>query len=303
MNIPKSTPTAPPTGGSISFPWKHRLQYKSGKIDEAFAEVATPEKVKAGFTFYNKETAEIVRLNEFDAIVVRVMAGVSGTTMSGEKYVGWFSNLVDDTRTDVIQVRVQGVERVQASGLYSEIKNDLPQGVGFCQYLICYIPSIKETVALQLTVGLSHHLRACIASATNSPIKKVNLFGLCSLSSQYWGFSFAGGFKKTDKDGAIYSGKGQMYFMPECSAFTINKNDQTKDWFTHLDKVSDECAKYVSETQAKLASSTKEPMSAIKEALINTAVAIENVRTDTQYFPTDPPFMQPREADFSDLPF
>ena len=249
-------PTAPPTGNSFSTPWDYRLQFKSGKVAEVFAAQATPDQVKAGFSYYDKDAGQNFKLESFTCIVVKVLAGVSGVTKDGDHYQNWYSNLVNDTRTDVLQVRVQGSDKIQYQGLYSQFKDQLPQGVGFSLVFLIYCLENKKYFALSLPVGLQEHLKNVIATTTHSKASKVSLFGLCDLSSQYWGFRFTGNMIKVNKEGQPYAGKGEMYFMPECSCFTINKKPETADWFELLSAANEAANEYVSKSQDNIWKST-----------------------------------------------
>lgn len=249
---PFEQPTAPPPTAGFERPWDIRVNYKSGKVQEAFAAMATPEQVKAGFSYYNSDTKETVSLVQFDAIVIASLSAVAGTTRDGDKYYGWYSNPVRDTRTDVLAVRMQGIDRPQYVGLYADIKEHFPQGVSYVQVLLCYVPQIKQVIHLTLTVGLQQQLKAAIATATQSDVKKVSLYGLCDLTTQYWGFSFSGHFEKKDAKGTPHA-KGEMYFMPQTKAFVINRKPETQQWFDHLDGLSEKAQTYLSASQVALA--------------------------------------------------
>lgn len=249
MSNPFDAPTAPPTSSSFETPWDFRLEYKSGKVQEAFGKVATPEQISAGFSYYDKEAAQKFSLANFTCIVVAPLAGVQGVTKDGERYMNYYSNLVKDTRTDFFQVRIQGIDKVQHEGIYADFKAQLPQGVGFTQVFHVYVVELKKYFAMALTVGLQNHLKAVIGKATNTKPEKVSLFGLCDLSSQYWGFRFTGNFHKCDKEGSEWNGKGDMYFMPEATCFTINRKPETADWFELLDGASDKVNEYLVKSQ------------------------------------------------------
>lgn len=294
MSFPTEAPTAPPPSSTKSYPWAHRVNYKSGKTPAGFATKAMPEDVKAGFSYFDNEAKQNVTFGTFNAVVVASLAGVAGVSKDGDKYYNYYSNLVDDTRTDLLEVRMQGIAQPIASGLYSQIKQALPMGVGYTQVLICYVPEHKMFVALNLTVGLQHHLKAAIASATSTPVSKVNLFGLCELTSQYWGFRFTGGFQKVDKEGKAWTA-GEMYFMPECSAFIIRRKPETEQHFSVLDAGSKACQEYVSGEQIRIAGA--KPLEQMKG---------ETAPTRTpEYFPAEEPAFVEVEAPIStdDLPF
>lgn len=252
MNFPTETPTAPPPSGVIQTPWDHRVNYKSGKVQASLAEIATPENIKPGFTYYDSDQRQQYEIAEFSAVVVAVLASAQGVEKDGDRYNNWFSNYVYDTRTEALEVRVYGIDRPVLTGIYSDIKNDFPQGVGYTQALVVYSPEYKKTYVINLTVGLQNHLILAIAKATNTQPKKVRLYGLCDLSTQYWGFKFTGKFIKVTKEGDLWNGTGEMYFMPECSAFVINQKPETESWFEIFNQKSAEVSEYVLSNQARI---------------------------------------------------
>jgi len=252
MNFQTDLPTAPPPSQKRIYPWQQRVNYKSGKVAQAFALQARPEDVKAGFSYYDNDIKENVAMPTFRAVVVASLSGVAGVTKDGDHYSNWFSNLVKDTRDDIIEVRCQGIDKPQYTGIYADIKPELPQGVSYTQVLICYIPEHDCCMSINLTVGLQNHLRTAIAKATNTPVKKINLFSLCDLTSQYWGFQFTGEFEKIDKEGYSWKGQGEMYFMPECTVFTINQKPGTEAQFDLLNAAHEACEAYVKAEQDRI---------------------------------------------------
>ncbi len=308
MSNPFEAPTAPPTTNSFETPWDFRLEYKSGKVQEAFGEIATAEQIKAGFSYYNKEAAQSFSLSRFTCIVVAPLAGVQGVAKEDGRYINYFSNLVKDTRTDFFQVRIQGIDKVQHEGIYADFNAQLPQGVGFTQVFHVYVVELKKYFAMALTVGLQNHLKTVIGKATNTKPEKVSLFGLCDLSSQYWGFRFTGGFHKCDKEGNEWAGKGDMYFMPEASCFTVNRKPETADWFELLDGASDKVSEYLVKSQDYILKPRSDQKA---EAAPQASTHIPDTRFEPAPampggFPTQEPPMQEESAPpvgVDDLPF
>lgn len=300
-------PTTPPPAPKKSYPWNKRISYKSGKVAQAFAGKAVPEDVKAGFSYYDSDIKTNVSLESFRAVVVASLCGIAGVTKDGDRYLNYYSNLVNDTRSDLLEVRCQGIDRALHTGLYSDIKHDVPQGVGYTQVLICFIPEYDQFMSVNLTVGLQHHLKKAIATATNTPVKKINLFGLCDLTSQYWGFRFTGEFSKVDKDGAAWSGQGEMYFMPECDAFVVNETPETKWQFDILNQGHTDCTNYVQNEQDRIYGAKEATPRATAPAQEYTAPAQEYtapapVSNATQVpFPTGDVTSYPEDGD--PLPF
>ena len=216
MNNQFEQPTQAPVRADK--PWTRRVTYKSGKTPAGFATKATPQDVSAGFSYYDTNTKQKVEMPEFVAFVVATLSGVSGTVPDGKGYVNYFSSLVYDTRTDPIRVFMQGADRPIAQGIYKQL--DLPDGVNYSQYLICYLPDSDELVSLELTAGLQNAVKRAIGAACGERASKISLFNLCDLSTQFWGIRFSGEFEKRDKEGNEWKA-GEMYFMPKLTAGVV----------------------------------------------------------------------------------
>lgn len=211
-----------PTRGRGSAPWQKSVDYKSGKTPEAFAESATPEQVKAGFSYYDKEQGSKFALNDFTASIVAITFGVSGTIPEGKFYTNYLSNLVFDTRTQPIEVfhfMKQGDEwkkNVIASGFYSDFKKDLPTGVGYCKVLVCWIHETQELISMQVSSQFETAIVEGIANATGKSTSKISIFGVAESSERFWTFKFNGQFSKRTKDGKAWN-VGDMFFCPSLS--------------------------------------------------------------------------------------
>ena len=210
-DIPKS---------GAAYPWVRFIEYKSGKTPAAFAADATPDKVNAGFSYYDKDTQQTVHLEKLTATIVAVLSGVQGTIPDGSRYINYYSNLVQDTRTQTIDVRMGYGENsvLVASGIYQDFKKDLPQGVGYAKYAILYDHASGDCVAMRLTAGLEQSLREAIAAETKQAPARVNLFNLFYVQGRFWAFHFGGKFTKRTKEGELWNGAGDMFFYPELKA-------------------------------------------------------------------------------------
>ena len=215
-------------------PYSGFLEYKSGKTPATFAASATPEQVGCGFSYYDKDSNTRHSLTSFRAIIIGQAFGVAGVTKLGDRFTNYYSNLVSDTRTDPMRVFIRGINFPQYSGLYKDIKPALPQGVGFQHYLCVYIPELDDMKLISLTMALSEHIRSSIADSAskalgkNVPPSRVNMFGLCDLSSAYYMLKFTGGYVKKNKENAIWNGAAEMYFLPELQVKTVNGEEQLK---------------------------------------------------------------------------
>lgn len=213
-------------------PFRLFVEYKGGKTPGNFAATATAEQAGAGFSAFDKETESRRLFNlPLRLIVVGQGFGVSGVTKMGDRYTGYYSNMVADTRTDIMRVFCRGINQPIATGVYKDIKPEMPQGVGFQHYLICYNPEEKELQALQVTVGLSNHIKRAIADAAAKSTgrktrwDRVNIFDLLSLDSAFYMFTFLPEFQKVNKEGEIWA-TGEAYFYPAVYVATIRKPEQ-----------------------------------------------------------------------------
>ena len=209
-----------PTRSNTDVPWKKRFDYKSGKTPEAFAMSATPEQVKAGFSYYDKDAGAKFSIDGFTASIVAVTFGVSGTVPDGKYYINYFSNLVFDTRTQPIEVfhfMKSGDEwkkHVIATGFYSDFKESLPDGVGYCKVLICWIHETNELVSINVSSQVETSLKEAIAEPTASHISKINIFEIAKSNERFWAIRFSGQFSKRTRDGKMWNGQGDMFFNP-----------------------------------------------------------------------------------------
>lgn len=228
MNDFFETPTAEDAPkGSASYPWTKFVEYKSGKTPQGFANAATPDQVNAGFSYYDKEKAETVHISKMAASIIAVLSGVQGTVPDGTRYLNYYSNLVQDTRTQMIDVRLGYGENsvVIASGIYNEFKVTLPQGVGYSKYAILYLHDTQDCVAVRLTAGLETALQEAIAAETKQKPNRVNLFDIFQITGRFWAFRFSGVFAKRTKDGEEWAGHGDMFFYPELKAGIVTADN------------------------------------------------------------------------------
>lgn len=236
-----------PKGGA-SYPWVRFIEYKSGKTPAAFAADATPDKVNAGFSYYDKDTQQTVHFEKLTATIVAVLSGVQGTIPDGSRYINYHSNLVQDTRTQTIDVRMGYGESsvLVASGIYQNFKQDLPQGVGYAKYAILYDHTYGQCVAMRLTSGLETALKEAIASETKQNAARVNLFDLFQVKGRFWAFHFGGSFTKRTKEGELWTGAGDMFFYPELRAGIT-----TAEKFPVLAELENAVPEYIESYQAK----------------------------------------------------
>lgn len=299
-----------PTGAKAEAPWSAKIEYKSGKTPEAFADAATPQQVKAGFSSYDKDAKARSSKERFAITVIAMAYGAGGYVPVGNEYEDYTSNLVLDSRTQELRVVkfVPGNGKwesvVIAKGLYSIIKPSLPNGVGFEKYAVCFLHGEQKCVLLKITASLESAMVAAIAAASGIAPGKISLFSIAD-GPKKWAFKFNGQFAKKTKEGHAWAGKGDMFFHPVLEAGVVNPEN-----FPVFSVVSNDLAGYVQSTQAALIE-TKEllqPGPSQTPAVQHTAPAFQaNEPTPEQYpFPPTPPPGKPEDTGVGqgdDLPF
>ncbi len=249
------TPTAQdlPARSGTDVPWKKRIEYKSGKVPQGFATEATPEKVNAGFSYYDKEAGAKFQIGNFTASIVAMTFGVSGTVPDGNYYINYFSNLVFDTRSQPLEVFHfvgTGEERkkvVVATGFYSDIKDSLPTGVGYCKVLICWIHETGELVSINVSSQVETAIKEAIAESTSTSVQKINIFGIAERDDRFWAIRFAGQFSKRTRDGKTWQGQGDMFFCP-----SFVSKVATAEKFPVLSEMKQAVKEYISATDEAL---------------------------------------------------
>lgn len=247
-------PVGAPVKGAVT-PWTLKLEYKSGKTPEGYVADATPEKAKAGINYYDKEAKERIQIKqELTCCIVAVLSGVSGTVRDAQdKYYNYSSNLIRDTRYDVLNVWLQGAPKPVYTGIYNDFKKSLPEGVGYTRFLICYVPELDQLISFELTVGLGMAVEAAIAVACGKKTKEISLFNLCDLT-QFWVVKFANEFDKMTKDGTPWDGKGEMYFIPKTRAFVVTPTGKNPELYAKLEGFAKEVDEYLVAKQIRIKS-------------------------------------------------
>jgi hypothetical protein len=246
MDFQFEKPTAEDAPKTIVKPWTVKLEYRSGKTPEAYADQATPEKAKAGFTFYRSETQQKGYLPPFKCAMLGVYSGVSGAVPNGTRFDNYWSNFVKDTRTDTIRVQLgSGDNSVTiAEGIYNEFKHTLPTGVSYTKFAVVYLFATGEVATLELSASLELALKEVIAKETGNKPGQINLFNLFELVNRFWGFGFTGRFSMRQKDGAGWTGNGDMFFYPELTAGIV-----TSDMVPVLPELAQQVSDYIDATQ------------------------------------------------------
>ena len=335
MDFDFQKPTSEDAPKTIGKPWTVKLEYRSGKTPEAYVDQATPEKAKAGFTYYRPESGEKGYFGPFKCALLGVYSGVSGAIPNGTRFDNYWSNFVKDTRTDIIRVQLGSKENAVtiAEGIYNDFKTTLPTGVSYTKFAVVYIFATHEVATLELSASLELALKEAIAAETGKKPHQINLFNLFELVNRFWGFAFTGRFTARQKDGLNWDGKGEMYYYPELKTGIV-----TSDNFPQLPVIAQDISDYIDSTQeyfskgkrmneatgtandpgkeyqeAETASAPKtqplpEPTShmATAKALVKDAGFVEDpayhsARTGAPLLPTEEPSVIPDGGD--DLPF
>ena len=276
-------------------PWSKRIEYRSGKTPEGFAEAALPEQVKAGFTYYDKEHKATFQVTGFTASIVAILSGVSGTVPNGQRYDNYYSSLVADTRSQKLAVFLgSGDSRVTvAKGIYNDFKASLPLGVGYMKFAVVYIHETNECALMELTASFENAIKEAIAEHTGQNPAKINLFNLFELSTKYWAVRFAGQFTKRTREGGAWTGKGDMFFYPRLQAGVV-----LTEKFPVLSDISNQVSQYVDAGQ-KYFSADQPSQNAAPQPQANRQSAPAFDPT----FPDKEPVFEDAQATFDSLPF
>ena len=256
-------PSEQPRAASQLSPIKFWGEFKPGKIPGQFAKKhSVEEDDKIGFTYYDKELKQRVRLNAFTGWFCGLYSQVSGSVKAGSEFYNYGSNLVADTRTDILSVRLKSTGKEIVRGNYQQVKafiaaNPQYEGVRYQKVILLYIDQLDGVVAFTCSQKLEQGLLKAIAAASNTAnLKKVNLFNLGALTSEIWGFRFDGKYQQVDAEGNEYQGKGELSYLPELSAGVIKINGQYADKFAMLSDLTSMATFYVEGAQAHLQSSS-----------------------------------------------
>lgn len=241
-----TSPFAAPAAGDLQtgkqefFPL---VEYSTMKTPANFVSDVTQQKVadaranhKLGFHFYDKAAGARVAIDKFSFVVLEVYSSVSGSreTYAGSgTWISYYSNYVKNSREEQFALFEKGVKRPIATGFYQGKQNDndfaklistsgekfkIPDGAGFQQHFIVYWIEGQRIMDLRLTTMVSREIKEAISRAQAAAGRKVkadrvNLFALAD-GGAFWGFAVTK-FRRANKDGADYDGRGEMYLVPE----------------------------------------------------------------------------------------
>jgi len=252
-NAPVSTRTESPV--------KMKLEYKPGKTPAQYAKHANPKQdEKIGFLYYDKDLKRNVKMDKVTLFTVGVYSQIAGAVKITEKeYRNYQTNLVEDTRQDIMVLREAFVQNseILCKGVYRTVKNFVDenpkqfQGVGYRMVMVAYCRELDKIVHLECSQRLQYALKKSIANATKERVDKVSLLGLTSISSEIWGFVFAGDYSLVNEKDEPYTDRGDLYCAPILSCGVIKATTKNfEEIFSYVSSVQDQMGEYISGQQS-----------------------------------------------------
>ena len=89
------------------------------------------------------------------------------------------------------------------------------------KFAVVYIHETKECALMELTASVENSIKEAIAAQTRQNPARINVFNLFELTTKFWAVRFSGKFTKRNRDGAAWTGKGDMFFYPELVAGVV----------------------------------------------------------------------------------
>jgi len=179
-----------------------KIEYKAGKLETAsvkmyFAGKMDAEYLTQGFSYYDQEQKVRVALPSFTAYVLGVYYGsFSDGGQKGD--IRYISNLVNDTRTDVVQCSyfVDGQRQTLAVGNYKTAIApkflEMGRKSSYTKVIVAYVAEMKQVCAFHLNATAEAGFLKAIATARNIKEYSANLFGMSEKADEVWVFQYAG---------------------------------------------------------------------------------------------------------------
>lgn len=252
-----------------------RIDYKTGKLETASVKMffdgkLDPEYQVQGFHFWDKELMARIGVKSFTAYVLGIYSG-SFSNGKDKGDVRYFSNLVNDTRTDIIQSSYWGVGRSYQFAL-GNYKNDIvpafeslipKRGSTYTKVLVAYVAERKEICVFHLNATMEAGLVKAVARARGIEEYKASLFGLSDIKSEVWVFQFKGEFEPvsfTPKDAkkvpATVAAKKEdnvLYFQPIFEAGVLRlENPKYTERVASINAMEADLSEYIASEQAHL---------------------------------------------------
>jgi hypothetical protein len=196
------------------------VEYKAGKTPAAYVSYNTPEQLeqhrlqgKVGFSYYDHEKQSTFVVNA--PLTFAVLESYAAITGYDGNY-NYNSNRVKDSRSEPFRVYMRGAKSPSFVGLYQQIKDSLPEGVGFHIHLVCYCIELERTIEIKLTKLLQAGIERAMsesAAKVGRRLQKVNFFSIAD-NDVINGFQWNGKFIPLDKDGNDLSANKDAYYTP-----------------------------------------------------------------------------------------
>jgi len=184
-----------------------QINYKTGKLEEVsvkmfFDNRLTPDDLTQHFEYYDSDLKEKIPVHGFTAYVVGVYFGsFSNGSQKGD--LRYISNLVQDTRTDIIQSSyfINSKRETFAIGNYKTdiapaFERLVPKRTStYTKVLVAYVAELKRVCCFHLNATAEAGLVKAIAKARNIEEYKASIFGLSDLETEVWVFKFSGQFE------------------------------------------------------------------------------------------------------------
>lgn len=215
-----------------------KIEYRAMKTPQAFADKATQQAFadylkngSLGFQYYDKEAKQRVSLPEFTFVALEIYAGIEGyNDADGTTY---WSNRAKDTRKESLTVFASNHQGPICSGLYQQIKADIPPAAKYTKYARAYCVQLDKVVEIKLTASVERGMQKAIAAAEMSAGRKRKWESVFVLSlpdnDHLWGFHLTG-YNRETKEGEDYAGKGELYLAPVFHAGILNPVKQAALW-------------------------------------------------------------------------
>lgn len=249
------------------------ITYRAGTLEEVASKMffegrLTPADMVQGFEYYDREQEARVKIPAFTAYVLGVYYG-SFSNGEGKGDIRYFSNLVQNTKTDILQSSffVNSERRTLAIGNY---KTDIVPALekegrkgGFTRVIVAYIPELKEVRAIHLGATAEAGFVKAIAQARGTAEHTASLFGIGELTSEIWVFKYDG-----ESEPVVFSPKDvrntpatipataknkKIYFQPKLQCGVIRStNEKFAETFRAVSAMQTEYSAYIASEQAYL---------------------------------------------------
>lgn len=245
-------PTAPPEAkSSAAFaesPIAFSIDYRGGKSQpEKTSGKLSPEDLEVKFSYYKRsehegEKGTTVEMPAFNFFVLGIYSRFAGVNFNTDKpsESEHYTSTPYRTVKDMCFFRKEYVKKIRENeayrnewsvGNYHQLrafadKQTYREKVGYKKIMLAYCIETDCVVEIAVNRRVEYGLAASIAAATNSAHNPNRIGGLNDLSTQFWGFSFAGKFHTVldvkGKECKPFEGKGEWGFAPAFDCFVVS---------------------------------------------------------------------------------